>query len=95
VFKFINFIYSKKSLEDALDQLDEACNVALLRSERYHQALRGYHSRCVQRRTLQVGDLVLCWVQTIKDRDKLSPPWEGSFVVREVLRSGTYKFKDM
>ena len=28
------------SLEDAMDQLDEACDVALLRSARYQQVLR-------------------------------------------------------
>ena len=31
-------------LEDAMDQLDEACDVALLRSAKYQQALRRYHS---------------------------------------------------
>jgi hypothetical protein len=45
------------------------------------------------RRTLQVGDLVLRQVHTNKDRHKLSPPWEGPFVVGEVLRPDTYKLK--
>ena len=33
------------SLEDAMDQLDEARDVALLCSVKYQQALRQYHSR--------------------------------------------------
>jgi hypothetical protein len=33
-------------------------------------------------------------VQTNKDQHKVSPLWEGSFVVGEVLRSGTNKLKD-
>jgi hypothetical protein len=77
-----------------LDQLDEARDVALLWYVRYQQALQKYHSRRVRKWTLQVGDLVLRRVQTNKDRHKLSPPWEGSFIVGEVLRPGTYKLKD-
>jgi hypothetical protein len=41
-----------------------------------------------------VRDLVLQRVQTNKDRHELSPPWEGLFVLGEVLRPGTYKLKD-
>ena len=36
---------AKASLEDVMDQLDEACDVALLHSTKYQQALRPYHSR--------------------------------------------------
>ena len=39
---------AEASLEDAMDQLDEACDVALLRSTKYQQALRWYHSRQVR-----------------------------------------------
>jgi hypothetical protein len=45
--------------EDALDQLEEAHDVALLHSTRYQQSLRRYHDRHVRRRDLNVGDLVL------------------------------------
>ena len=37
----------EESLKDAMDQLDEARGVALLRSANYQQALRWYHSRRV------------------------------------------------
>ena len=40
-----------------------------------------------------VGDLVLYLVQSNKNRHKLSPPWEGPYIVTEVLRPGTYKLK--
>ena len=50
---------AKASLEDAMDQLDEAHNVALLRSAKYQQALCWYHSRRVQGRAFNVRDLVL------------------------------------
>ena len=47
------------SLKDAMDQLDEACNVALLRLGKYQQALRRYHRRRVWGRAFNIGDLVL------------------------------------
>ena len=40
-----------------------------------------------------VGDLVLRLVQSNKDRHKLSPPWEGPYIVAEVLRLGAYRLK--
>ena len=44
-------------------------------------------------RSFNVGDLVLRLVQSNKHHHKLSPPWEGPYVVAEVLRPGTYKLK--
>ena len=76
-----------------MDQLDKARDVALLHSAKYQQALRRYHSRQVRDRAFSVGDLVLHLVQSNKDRHKLSPPWEGSYIITEVLRPGAYKLK--
>jgi hypothetical protein len=50
---------NQTSREDALDQLEEAQDVALLHSARYQQSLRRYHARSVWARGFQVGDLVL------------------------------------
>ena len=77
--------------EDALDQLDEARDVALLHSAKYQQALRHYHARRVRGRAFKVSDLVLRLRQSNKGRHKLTPPWEGPFVIAEVLRPDTYK----
>jgi hypothetical protein len=65
------------ALEDTIDQLDEARDVALLRSAKYQQALRHYHERNMRLREFHFGDLILRRVQSNKDRHKLSPPWEG------------------
>ncbi|XP_025795167.1 uncharacterized protein LOC112875507 [Panicum hallii] len=62
------------SLEDAMDQLDEAHDVALLLSTKYQQVLRWYHGCRVRGRAFNVGELVLRLVQSNKDRHKLSPP---------------------
>ena len=50
---------AEASHEDAMDQLDEAHVVALLRSAKYQLALRWYHSQLVRDRAFNVGDLVL------------------------------------
>ena len=42
--------------EDALDQLDEARDVALLHSAKYQQALRRYHARRVRGRVLTLAN---------------------------------------
>ena len=76
-----------------MDQLDEARDVALLRSFKYQQALRRYHSRRVWGQAFNVGDLVLHLIQSNKNHHKLSPPMKGLYVIVEVLRLGTYKLK--
>jgi hypothetical protein len=44
-------------------------------------------------RAFNIGDFVLWLVQSNKDYHKLSPPWEGPFIITEVLRPGTYKLQ--
>jgi hypothetical protein len=65
--------------------------MALLHSARYPRSLRRYHARGVRSRDLQVGDLVLWLRQDARGRHKLTPPWEGPFVIAKVLKPRTYK----
>jgi transposase InsO family protein len=82
---------NQRACEDLLDQLDEARTVALMHSARYQQALQRYQARKVRRRDFGEGDLVLRLRQDNRGRHKLSPPWEGPYVVVKVLKLGTYK----
>jgi hypothetical protein len=82
---------NQRAREDSLDQLDEARTVALMHSARYQQALRQYQARKIRRRDFDEGDLVLRLRQDNRGRHKLSPPWEGPYVVVKVLKPGTYK----
>jgi hypothetical protein len=82
---------NQRTREDSLDQLDEARIVALMHSARYQQVLRRYHARKVRRRDFSEGDLVLRLRQDNRGRHKLSPPWEGPYIVVKVLKPGTYK----
>jgi hypothetical protein len=79
------------SREDSLDQLEEARDMALLHSARYQQSLRRYHARGVRPQDLQVGDLVLRLRKNARGRHKLTPPWEGPFIIAKILKPRTYK----
>jgi hypothetical protein len=50
---------STEALQDDVDTLDKARDVALARATQYHQSLRNYHSSRVRPRSFVVGDLVL------------------------------------
>jgi transposase InsO family protein len=50
---------STDALQDDVDALDEARDVALARATQYQQNLRNYHSSRVRPRSFVVGDLVL------------------------------------
>ena len=52
----------EKARQDALDLLDEECDLAAARSVFYQQDLCRYHSRRVKSRTFQEGDLVLRFI---------------------------------
>jgi hypothetical protein len=83
---------SAKALQDDVDALDEARDVALGRSTQYQQSLRNYHSTRVRPRSFVVGDLVLRLKQ---DGDgKLESLWLGPYIVTEVIPGGAYRLQD-
>ena len=86
---------NKKSHQDALDLLDEEWDLAIACSVIYQQDLRRYHSRRVRSRTFQEDDLVLRLIQDQSDMHKLSPPWEGPFMVSKNLHNGSYYLIDV
>ena len=81
---------NEQARQDALDLLDEERDLAAACSAIYQQDLRRYHSLRVKSRTFQEGDLVLRLIQDQTDMYKLSPPWEGTFVVGMKLNNGSY-----
>ena len=81
--------------QDALDALEEERDLAASRSAIYQQDLRRYHSCRVRSHTFQEGDLVLRLIQDQTGMHKLSPPWEGPFVVSKNLNNGSYYLIDI
>ena len=76
-----------------MDLAEEARELAAQRSAIYQQNLRRYHSHRVRHRSFKEGDLVLRLKQ--QREHKLSPPWEGPFVVSKVLLNGSYYLVDI
>jgi hypothetical protein len=81
-------------LED-VDVLEEERLNTVIQSARYQQTLRRYHDKTMRCRSFVVGDLVLRRILTGEGRHKLSPLWEGPFIVAEVTRSGSYRLTQM
>jgi len=71
--------------QDAVDLLKAAHETTIIRSARYQQTLCRYHKRKIKGRILEVGDLVLRRTQSMKEKHKLSPPWEGPYMVTKVI----------
>ena len=83
---------SNNALQDVVDLLDEARDIALARTTVYQQALRNYHSRRIRNRSFNVGDMVLRLKQ---ERPlKLESPWEGPFIITKVIPGGAYRLKN-
>ena len=80
--------------QNSLDTLEEVREQALQRSAIYQQDMRRYHSRRVKTRSFQEGDLVLRLVQSQVGKHKLSPPWEGPFIISRQLHNSSYYLVD-
>ena len=74
-----------------VDLLKEARETIIIHSAHYQQTLRRYHEGKIRGRILEVSDLVLWRTQSTKEKHKLSPQWEGPYMVTEVIRPGTYR----
>jgi hypothetical protein len=78
-----------EALQDEVDALDEARDVALARAMQYQQSLRNYHNTRVRPRSFVVGDLVLRLKQD--GHGKLESPWLGPYIVTEDIPGGAYR----
>jgi hypothetical protein len=76
-----------------VDLLEEERDLVAKRSAIYQQNLRRYHSRRVHKCSFKEGDLVLRLKQ--QKSHKLSPPWEGPFVINKALLNGSYYLVDI
>jgi hypothetical protein len=83
---------STKALQDDVDALDKARDVALARAMQYQQSLRNYHNTRVRPRSFVLGDLVLRLKQD--GHCRLESPWLGPYIVTEVIPGGAYRLQD-
>jgi hypothetical protein len=85
---------AKEARENDVDLLEEAREITLSRTAVYEQNLRRYHAQKVNPRRFQEGDLVLRLRQGTEGRHKLTPPWEGPFIVSQALHNDAYYLID-
>jgi hypothetical protein len=81
---------AKEMCKVDLDSIEEHRVAALMQHTWNEQQLRRYNDRNVREQSFNVGDLVLLHIQSSKGMHKLSAPWEGPFIVMEVVSPSTY-----
>jgi hypothetical protein len=84
---------AKQTRRIDLDSLEEQRLAAVMRQARHGQQLRRYHGHNIRETSLNVGDLVLRCIQKTDCMHKLSAPWEGPFIITEVISPSTYRLQ--
>ena len=74
-----------------IDRAEEERLITCVHTAKYLEDLRRYYNRNVKGRSFTIGDLVLRRKQKTEGLHKLSSPWEGPYVVKEVTRPGSYR----
>jgi hypothetical protein len=80
---------------EEIDTLEEEWLNIVIQLARYQQSLRRYHDSKVRYRNFSIGDLVLRRIQAREGQHKLSPSWEGPYIVTEVTRPRSYRLSQM
>ena len=80
--------------EDA-ERAEEERLVTCVSTAKYLEGLRRYYNQNIKGCSFTIGDLVLCRKQKTDGLHKLSSPWEGPYIVKEVTRPGSYRLSDL
>ena len=74
-----------------IDRAKEERLITCIHIAKYLEGLRRYYNYNIKGRSFMVGDLVLRRKQKTKGMRKLSSPWEGPYMVKEVTQPGSYR----
>ena len=77
-----------------IERAEEARLITCVRTTKYLEGLWRYYNRNIKGHSFAVGDLVLRRKQKTEGLHKLSSPWEGPYVIKEVIRPGSYRLSD-
>ncbi|KAL0649284.1 hypothetical protein Bca4012_091975 [Brassica carinata] len=83
-------------LLNALDELEERRDQALLRIQNYQHQIESYYNRKVKARPLELGDQVMRKVfENTKELNagKLGARWEGPYKIVKVVKPGVYRLQ--
>ena len=78
-----------------VDRAKEERLISCVRTAKYLEGLQRYYNRNIKGRSFTVVDLVLRKKKKTEGLHKLSSPWEGPYVVKEVTRPGSYRLCDL
>jgi hypothetical protein len=79
-----------KARELDVNLLEEGRNTALSNVHKYQVALKRYYNKSVVQKELNIGDLVSKKDIRTKDKHTFSNPWEGPFIVVDVVAPVAY-----
>ena len=80
--------------QEDIDRWEEKCLVTCVCMAKYLEGMWRYYNHNIHQRFFMVGYLVLCQKQKTDGLHKLSSHWEGSFIVKDVTRPGSYWLYD-
>ena len=86
---------AKAIWSEDVDRAEEERLITCVRIAKYLEGLRRYYNHNVKGRSFTVSDLVLHRKHKTDGLHKLSSPWEGPYVVKEVTRPGSYRLCDL
>ncbi|CAH9143682.1 unnamed protein product [Cuscuta epithymum] len=75
--------------------IEERREAAFCRAENYRRQVKGYHDSRVRKRNFEVGDYVLRKREVSKPLEggKFAKNYEGPYVIKSVIRPGTFKLQ--
>jgi hypothetical protein len=79
-----------KARELDANLLEERHNTTLSNVRKYQASVKKYYNKSVVQRELNIGDLVLKKDIRNKDKHKFSTPWEGPFIILDIVAPGAY-----
>jgi hypothetical protein len=63
--------------------------------QKYQESLKKCYNKSVLQRELNIGDLVLKKDIRTRDKHKFSSPWEGPFIIVDVVAPGVYVLEEV
>ena len=86
---------AKAVRSENVERAEEERLITCVRTAKYLEGLRRYYNQNIKGRSFAIGDLVLRRKQKTEGLHKLSSPWEGPYIIKEVTRPGSYHLSDL
>ena len=74
-----------------VDRAEEECLITCVCTAKYLEGLQRYYNCNTKGHSFAIGDLVLRRKQKTEGVHKLSSPWEGPYIIKEVTRPESYR----